>query len=79
MGICPKSPIQQYLFDITAEQIGKIKRLDKVADCFNKCFGSEIIVIGAHQYTRPNGECKAEVFANAIKHDFKSKKPPPLE
>ena len=27
------------------------------------------------QYTRPNGEGEAEVFANIIKHDFKSKNP----
>ena len=75
MGISPKSPIQQDLFDVTAEQIGKMKRLDEVIDRINKCYGSETIVIGAQQYTRPNGEGKAEVFANAIKHDFKSKNP----
>ena len=75
MGISPKSPIQQDLFDITAEQIGKMKRLDEVIDRINKCYGSETIVIGAQQYTRPNGEGKAEVFANAIKHAFKSKNP----
>ena len=27
------------------------------------------------QNTRPNGEGEAEVFANIIKHDFKSKNP----
>jgi hypothetical protein len=41
----------------------------------NKCYGSETIVIGAQQYTQKNGKGKAEVFANAIKHDFKSKNP----
>ena len=75
MGISPNSPIQQDLFDVTAEQIGKMKRLDKVVDRINKYYGSETIVIGAQQYTRPNGEGKEEVFANAIKHDFKSKNP----
>jgi len=75
MGISPKSPIQQDLFDITAEQIGKAKRLDKVIDHINNSNGSATIVIGAQQYTRPNGKGKAEVFANAIKHDFKSKNP----
>ena len=75
MGISPNSPIQQDLFDVTAEQIGKMKRLDEVIDRINKCYGSETIVIGAQQYTRPNGEGRAEVFANAIKHDFKSKNP----
>ena len=75
MGISPNSPIQQDLFDVTAEQIGKMKRLDEVIDRINKCYGSETIVIGAQQYTQKNGKGRAEVFANAIKHDFKSKNP----
>ena len=75
MGITPSSPLQQDLFDINAEQIQKMNRLDKVIDRINRCYGSETIVIGAQQYTRPNGEGKANVFANAIKHDFKSKNP----
>jgi len=37
--------------------------------------GSETIVIGAQQYTQKNGKGKAKVFANAIKHDFRSKNP----
>ena len=75
MGIAPSSPLQQDLFDINAEQIQKMNRLDKVIDRINRCYGSETIVIGAQQYTRPNGEGKANVFANAIKHNFKSKNP----
>ena len=70
-----RAGIQQDLFDVTAEQIGKMKRLDKAIDRINKCYGSETIVIGAQQYTRPNGKGRAEVFANSIKHDFKSKNP----
>ena len=42
---------------------------------FNRMHGSETIVIGAQQYTQKNGKGKAEVFANAIKHDFRSKNP----
>ena len=75
MGISPNSPIQQDLFDVDAEQIEKFNRLDKVIDRINKCYGSETIVIGSQQYTQKNGKGKAEVFANAIKHDFKSKNP----
>ena len=41
----------------------------------NRMHGSETIVIGAQQYTQKNGKGKAEVFANAIKHDFRSKNP----
>jgi DNA polymerase V len=75
MGISPNSPIQQDLFDVNAEQIEKFKRLDAVVDRINKLNGSETIVIGAQQYTKKNGKGKADVFANAIKHDFKSKNP----
>ena len=41
----------------------------------NKRYGSETVVIGAQQYTKPHGEGKADVFADAIKHDHKSKNP----
>ena len=75
MGIGPDSPIQQDLFDVNAEQIQKMRRLDEVVDRINRMNGSETIVIGAQQYTRKDGKGKAEVFANAIKHDFKSKNP----
>ena len=75
MGIGPASPIQQDLFDVNAEQIQKMRRLDEVVDRINRMNGSEIIVIGAQQYTRKDGKGKADVFANAIKHDFKSKNP----
>ena len=44
-------------------------------DRINKTIGSETIVLGAQQYTRPDGKGKAEVFANAIKHDYRSKNP----
>ena len=37
--------------------------------------GSETIVLGSQQYTQKNGKGKTEVFANAIKHDFRSKNP----
>ena len=75
MGIGPKSPIQTDLFDFNAEQFEKMKRLDAVIDRINKINGSETIVLGSQQYTRKDGKGKADVFANAIKHDFKSKNP----
>ena len=75
MGISPDSPIQQDLFDLNAEQIQKMRRLDEVIDRINRMHGSETIVIGTQQYTQKNGKGKAEVFANAIKHDFRSKNP----
>ena len=75
MGISPDSPIQQDLFDLNAEQIQKMRRLDEVIDRINRMHGSETIVIGAQQYTQKNGKGKAEVFANAIKHDFRSPSP----
>ena len=75
MGIGPNSHIQQDLFDINAEQFEKMKRLDAVIDRINKVNGTETIVLGSQQYTQKDGKGKANVFANAIKHDFKSKNP----
>ena len=75
MGISPNSPIQQDLFDVDAEQIQKLKRLDAVVDRINKINGSETIVIGSQQYTQRGGRGKADVFANAMKQDFKSPNP----
>jgi len=75
MDIGSDSPIQQDLFDITAEQFQKMKRLDEVIDRINRMHGSETIVLGAQQYTQKDGKGKADVFANAIKHDFRSLNP----
>jgi DNA polymerase V len=75
MGISPSSPLQTDLFDTNAEQIQKMRRLDEVIDRINRMNGSETIVIGSQQYTKKDGKGKADVFANAIKHDFKSKNP----
>ena len=52
-----------------------MKRLDAAIDYINKVNGSETLVLGSQQYTKKDGKGKAEVFANAIKHDFKSKNP----
>ena len=75
MGIGNPYPMEHDLFDITAEQFQKMKRLDAVIDRINRANGSETVVLGSQQYTRPNGEGKAEVFANAIRHDFRSPNP----
>ena len=75
MGVGPESPLRQDLFDVDAEQIQKMRRLDAVVDRINRIEGSETIVLAAQQYTKKGVKGKAEVFANAIKHDFKSKNP----
>ena len=54
---------------------GCSKEQDKVVDSINRVNGTETIVLGSQQYTRKDGKGKADVFANAIKHDFKSKNP----
>ena len=46
-----------------------------VIDRINKVNGTETIVLDSQQYTQKDGKGKANVFANAIKHDFKSKNP----
>lgn len=75
MGIAPTSPIQLNLFDINAERFEKLKSLDKVIDRINKINGSETVILAAQQYRQKNEQGKADVFANAIKHDFRSKNP----
>ena len=75
MGIGPNSPMQLDLFDYNADQFQKMKRLDTVIDRINKVNGTETVVLGAQQYTQKDSKGKAEVFANAIKHDFRSKNP----
>ena len=75
MGIGPKAPRQLDLFDFNAEQFQKMKRLDAVVDRINRVNGTETIVLGSQQYTQKGGKGKADVFANAIRHDFRSKNP----
>ena len=75
MGIGPNSPVQLDLFDFNAEHFQKMKRLDAVIDRINKVNGTETIVLGSQQYSQKDGKGKADVFANAIRHDFKSKNP----
>ena len=75
MGIGAKVPVQTNFLDFNADQFEKMKRLDEVIDRINRVNGSETIVLGAQQYTQKNGKGKAEVFANAIKHDYRSKNP----
>jgi DNA polymerase V len=74
-NISPKEYIQQDLFDINQEQFEKRKRLDAIIDKINKVNGSETVVLGSQQYTQNEGKGKAEVFANAMKHDYRSKNP----
>ena len=75
MGIGATSPIQLNLFDINAEQFQKMRALDAVVDRINKVNGTETVVLAAQQYRQKNEQGKADVFANAIKHDFRSKNP----
>lgn len=75
MGIAPTSPIQLNLFDINAERFEKLKSLDKVIDRINKVNGTETVILAAQQYRQKSEQGKADVFANAIKHDFRSKNP----
>ena len=75
MGIAPTSPIQLNLFDINAERFEKLKALDSVIDRLNKVNGTETVILAAQQYPQKNEQGKSEVFANAIKHDFRSGNP----
>ena len=75
MAIGADSAIQQDLFDINADQFQKMRRLDEAADRINRMQGSETVVLASQQYVKREGRGKAAVFADAIKHDFRSPNP----
>ena len=75
MGIAPSSPIQLSLFDIDAERFERLKALDRVVDRLNKVGGTETVILASQQYGRRDPGGKSEVFANAIRHDFRSPNP----
>jgi DNA polymerase V len=75
LGLTPDNCVQTNFLDFNAEQFQKMKRLDAVVDRVNKLNGTETLVLGSQQYTARNGQGKANVFANAIRRDFKSKNP----
>lgn len=70
--IAPESPVQQDLFDVNSEKLHKLRKLDKAIDRINRIQGSETVVLGSQQYTKKGGKGKADVFANAMKREFKS-------
>ncbi|MBR4135964.1 MAG: Y-family DNA polymerase [Bacteroidales bacterium] len=75
MQTSPESAVQSTLFDINDEQFDKLKKLDRVLDKINKVNGSETVVLGSQQYALRSNKGKAEVFANVIKHEFRSPNP----
>ncbi len=72
MGVIPDTGIQTNFVDYDAERHEKMKKLDDVLDKINRDYGTETIVLASQQYTKKDGKGKADVFADAIKHDFKS-------
>lgn len=72
MGIVPDNGIQTNFIDYDAERHEKMKKLDEVLDKINREYGTETIVLASQQYTKKDGKEKADVFADAIRHDFKS-------
>ena len=75
MGISPSSPVQLNLFDLNAEQLQRLRKLDAVVDRINRINGTETVILASQQYRQQNEQGKSEVFANIIKHDFRSKNP----
>ena len=72
MGVIPDTGIQTNFIDYDSERHEKMKKLDEVLDKINRVYGTETIVLASQQYTKKGGIGKADVFADAIKHDFKS-------
>lgn len=64
--------IQTNLLDFDAERFQKMQKLDEVIDRLNKVGGTETVILGAQQFKGKDSNGKATLFADAIKHDFKS-------
>ncbi len=72
MGVIPDIGIQTNFVDYDAERHEKMKKLDEALDKINREYGTETVVLASQQYTKKEGKGKADVFADAIRHDFKS-------
>ena len=75
MGITPDMPVQHDLFDIAPEKYARLRCLDEAIDRVNRIYGTETVVLGAQQYKANKETGKADVFANAIRHDHRSGNP----
>ena len=64
--------IQTNFLDFDADRFQKLKSLDAVVDRINKLGGSETVIIGAQQFPGKDSKGKAQQFADAIKHDYRS-------
>jgi len=76
MGIAPQNGIQTNFLDFDAERYEKLKKLDAAIDKINRLNGSETVVIASQQYAvKTDKHIETDVFANAIRHDFRSNCP----
>ena len=64
--------VQTNFLDFDAERFEKMRELDKVLDRLNKVNGTETVILGAQQFKGKDSKGKATLFADAIKHEFKS-------
>ncbi len=74
-GISDASSVQLDFFGQSPETIRKHEKLDSAVDKINRINGSETVRLMVQQYSSKNSAGKSEVFANMIKHDFRSKNP----
>lgn len=75
MTIDATQGIQPDIFEYNADKFAKLRRLDVAIDKINRINGREAVVIGAQQYPTKDSQGKAIHFADAIKHELKSKNP----
>ncbi|MCR4828883.1 MAG: Y-family DNA polymerase [Bacteroidales bacterium] len=68
----PGVGIQTNLLDYNPEHSEKLRRLDKTIDKINKLEGSETVIVASQQYQHKSADGKAIVFADAIRHEFRS-------
>lgn len=75
LGVRPDNPVQFDFFDVNPTKYEKLRQIDSAIDRINHIYGSETVVLGVQQYTQPNGDGKAGVFSNSIRHDHRSPNP----
>ena len=69
------SPVQVDLLGTAPERYNKLRHVDEAIDRINRLYGTETVVLCSQQYPMKGVNGKAEVFANVIKHDFRSPNP----
>lgn len=64
--------IQTNFIDFDADHHDKMKKLDRALDRINRTNGTETVILGTQQFPSRTPSGKSTLFADAIKHQFRS-------